>query len=79
MLREYLDRFYIAYLDNILAYSDNKEEYIEYIRVILGKFKAAGLYLNIKKYKFEIKSIKHFGLIIIDEEIKIDPAKIEII
>jgi hypothetical protein len=49
------------------------------MRAVLRKLKAAELYLNIKKCKFEIKSIKYFDLIITDERIKIDPAKIKII
>jgi hypothetical protein len=49
------------------------------MRAVLEKFKTAELYLNIKKCKFKIKSIKYLGLIIINEEIKINLAKIEII
>jgi hypothetical protein len=77
-LREYLDRVCTIYLNDILVYSDNKEEYIEYIRAVLGKLKAAELYLDIKKYEFKIKSVKYLGLIIINEEIKMNSAKIEI-
>ena len=35
ILRKYLNKFYIIYLDNILIFSDNKEKYIKYIIKIL--------------------------------------------
>ena len=31
ILKKYLDKFYIVYLDDILIFLNNKEEYIEYI------------------------------------------------
>ena len=35
LIREYLDIFCSAYLDNIIIYSDTEEEYIIYIRKVL--------------------------------------------
>jgi hypothetical protein len=35
VLREHLDIFVIAYLDNILIYSKNKKEHIEHVRTVL--------------------------------------------
>ena len=52
---------------------------MEYIKIILEKLRKAGLYLDIKKCEFKIKIIKYLDLIIIDEKIKIDPAKIKTI
>ena len=72
-----MDQFCLAYPDNILIYNDTEEEYLEYIKIILEKLRKAGLYLNIKKCEFKVKIIKYLGLIIIDEGIKIDPAKIK--
>ena len=34
ILREYLNRFYIIYLDDILIFSDLEKEYIKYIKII---------------------------------------------
>ena len=43
ILREYLDRFCIIYLDDILIFSDNKKEYKEYIIIVLKALKKAKL------------------------------------
>jgi hypothetical protein len=43
ILFEYLDAFCIVYLDNIIIYSDIKEEYELYIRKVLQKLISIGL------------------------------------
>ncbi|KKF94149.1 Retrotransposable element Tf2 155 kDa protein type 1 [Ceratocystis platani] len=43
-LREYLDLFCTAYLDDILIYSRTREEHTEHICAILKRLRAAGLY-----------------------------------
>ena len=37
VLREYLNIFYIVYLNNILIYNNIKEEYIYHVKKILKK------------------------------------------
>ena len=37
VLREYLDVFYFAYLNNILIYNNIKKEYIDHVRKIFEK------------------------------------------
>ena len=37
MLFKYLDDFYIAYLDDILIYSENKSEYKEHVKKVLER------------------------------------------
>ena len=38
ILKEYLDRFYIVYLDDILIYSDSVEDYKKYVKLVLKVF-----------------------------------------
>jgi hypothetical protein len=54
ILFEYLDVFYTAYLNNIIIYSNTKEEYKLHIRKILQKLISVGLQVDIKKYEFKI-------------------------
>ena len=79
VLREYLDVFCSAYLDDILVYSDSKEEHIQHVSKVLEKLKQAGLYLDINKCQFHVKEVKYLGLIITTEGLKMDPKKIETI
>jgi hypothetical protein len=54
VLFEYLDDFYIAYLDDILIYSENPEEHEMHVCKVLEKLRLAGLQADIKKCKFSV-------------------------
>ena len=54
-LREYLDLFYIVYIDDILIYSNNTREYREQVRKVLAKLKEAGLYVKPEKCEFSVE------------------------
>ena len=79
ILREYLNDFYIVYLNNILIYNKTIKKYINYIQKILDKLLKIKLFLNINKYNFYIKKIKYLKFIIIINKLKIDLKKIKII
>ena len=79
ILFDYLNDFYIAYLDNIIIYSKNKLEYQEYIYKVLQWLRQAGLQANIKKSEFSVKYIKYLGFIISTDGIKADPEKTAVI
>ena len=77
-LREYLDDFCSAYLDDVLIYTDgSKSQHQEHVRKVLSKLQMAGLHVDIKKCEFEVKSTKYLGFIVEAEKgISMDPAKV---
>jgi hypothetical protein len=54
VLREYLDDFCSAYLNNVLIYSENETNYVKHCTKVLTQLKEAGLYLDIRKSKFYV-------------------------
>ncbi|GKU10375.1 unnamed protein product, partial [Fusarium langsethiae] len=76
-LREYLDIFCTAYLDDILIYSRTREEHVEQLKMVLEKLRAAGLFANPAKCEFMVTETKFLGLIVGRYGIRMDPAKIE--
>ena len=54
VLREYLDIFAIAYLDDILIFSNTFEEHVNHVIKILGKFEMVQLQLKLKKCEFHV-------------------------
>ena len=76
VLFEYLDDFYIAYLDDILIYLEDLVEHELYVRKVLQKLIDVGLQVDIKKYEFLVTYIKYLGFIISTDGIAIDPKKI---
>ena len=49
---EYLDKFVMVYLDDILIYSKNEEEHAEHLRLVLGKLREHRLYAKFSKCEF---------------------------
>ena len=79
ILWEYLNKFCIAYLDNILIYSSNLKEHREHMRLVLAKLCEFSIQADVDKCEFHVTKTKYLGLIISTEGIKIDPAKIKAI
>ena len=50
--------------NNIIIYSNNKEEYKEYIKWVLRRLYKEDILVIVKKYKFYIKKIDFIGFII---------------
>ena len=78
-LREHLDKFCTAYLDDILIYSDNELEHEVHVKLILRKLREAGLQADITKCEFHVTQVPYLGLIITTEGVKMDPSKIDTI
>ena len=64
MLKELLDEFVMAYLDNNIIYLNTEEEYKEYIEWVLKRLYNKNIPITIKKYKFYIKKTNFIGFII---------------
>ena len=73
MLGEYLDKFIIIYLDNIIIYSNNKEEYFQYIKQVLQRL------IDIKKMVVVIKKYKFYRFIIKLGKLSMDLKKVKAI
>src|SRR5690606_21901102 len=75
-LREYLDRFCVVYLDDILIYSKTLSEHKDHVKAVLEKLKQAGLYLKAKKCEFTTQRIEFLGYVITPEETDMDKSKV---
>jgi hypothetical protein len=78
-LRLFLDKTYIYYLDNILVYSEDKEQYVTYIKQVLEVLAEKKFRLKLSKYNFYTKEIIFLGYIITLRKISLDPQKIQAI
>ena len=64
MLEEHLDEFVIAYLDNIIIYSDLEEEYKKHVKWVLEKLHNKNIPIVIEKCKFHTRKTDFIGFII---------------
>jgi hypothetical protein len=74
-----LDKFLIAFIDDLLIYSKNELKHQVYVKFVLERLREVGLQAVIYKCEFYVKTIRYLGFIITLEGIKVDPAKIDII
>ena len=79
ILREYLEDFIIAYLNDIIIYLNSKQEHKEYIKWVLKRLYKEDMLVIIKKCKFYIKKTNFIGFIIKLKQISIDLKKIKAI
>lgn len=77
--REYLDIFVIAYLDDILIFSDMLEEHKQHVLSVLVKFEEANLQLKLKKCEFHIQETEFLGHWITTNRIQMEKMKIQVI
>jgi hypothetical protein len=77
VLREHLDVFCTAYLDDILIYSTSLKEHQEHVKKVLQALQNAGLQADIDKCEFHTTETKYLGLIITTKGVQMDPKKIE--
>ena len=75
-MHQYLDKFVLVFLDDILIYSKNEEEHEEHLRIALQFLREHKLYAKLRKCDFYKDKIHYLGHIISDEGISMDPEKI---
>jgi hypothetical protein len=79
VFRDYLDKFVIVFLDDILVYSKTKEEHEQHLRMVLRVLREHQLYAKLSKCSFYQRQIHYLGHIISKEGIVVDPEKVEAI
>ena len=79
-LREYLDDFCIAYMDDILIYSSGTlEEHIQHVRKVLNRLQEHELYVKLKKCEFHVRQTRFLSFVISPEAIAMDQDRINTI
>jgi hypothetical protein len=74
---EYLDRFVVVFIDNILIYSKSDSDHEEHLRLVLQKIWDNQLYAKFSKCEFWIDKVPFLGHIISNGGISVDPAKVK--
>jgi hypothetical protein len=73
---EYLDKFVVVFINDILIYSRSEEEYEERLRLILQKLREHRLYAKLSKYEFWLKQVVFLDHVISKGGISVDPSKV---
>ncbi len=78
-LRQYLDIFVIAYLNDIMIYSITLKEHVQHVSQVLECLNKRNLRLKPKKCEFHRKEIDFLGFVVERHGIRMDSKKIKAI
>jgi hypothetical protein len=76
---EFLDKFVVVFIDEILVFSQNEEEHEEHLSLVLQKLREHRLYAMFSKCDFWLKEVSFLGHIITEGGIAVDPSKVQAI
>ncbi|WVZ84311.1 hypothetical protein U9M48_031358 [Paspalum notatum var. saurae] len=73
---EYLAKFVVVFIDDILIYSKTEEEHEEHLRLVLQKLREHKLYAKLSKCEFWLDQVPFLGHIVSKGGIMVYPSKI---
>jgi hypothetical protein len=74
---EYLDKFVVVFIDDILVYSRSEEEHEEHLPLALQKLWEHRLYAKLSKCEFWMKQVAFLGHAISKGGISVDPSEVQ--
>ncbi|KAK8954132.1 hypothetical protein KSP39_PZI001653 [Platanthera zijinensis] len=77
VFKDYLDRFVIVFIDDILIYSPSEDEHAWHLRLALQTLKEHQLYAKFTKCEFWLRKVSFLGHVISEQGLAVDPTKIE--
>ena len=73
---EYLDKFVVVFIDDILVFSKTEAEHEKHLRLVLQKLREHQLYAKLSKCKFWLKEVSFLGHVISNGGVAVDPKKV---
>jgi hypothetical protein len=74
---EYLDKFVVVFIDDILVYSRGEEEHEEHLCLALQKLRENMLYAKLSKCEFWMNQVAFLGHVVSKGGIFVDPSKVQ--
>src|SRR3954466_10069498 len=79
IFHEYLDRFVVVFIDDILIYSKSESDHAEHLKLILQVLKEKKLYAKLSKCEFWLEEVSFLGHVISGDDIAVDPSKVDVV
>jgi hypothetical protein len=73
---EYLDKFVVVFITDILMYSKIEAEHEEHLRLVLEELRANQLYAKFSNYEFWLTQVAFLGHVISAGGVLVDPSKV---
>jgi hypothetical protein len=73
---EYMDKFVVVFINDILIYSKMEAEHEEHLRLVSEKLRANQLYAKFSKCEFWLTQVAFLGHVISARGVSVDPGKV---
>ncbi|KAL5573844.1 hypothetical protein UlMin_023441 [Ulmus minor] len=77
VFKEFLDKFVVIFIDDILIYSKTREDHEAHLELVLQRLKEHQLYAKFQKCEFWIEQVTFLGHVISKDGVSVDPSKVE--
>ncbi|CCO32589.1 Retrotransposable element Tf2 155 kDa protein type 1 [Rhizoctonia solani AG-1 IB] len=79
IFRDLLDITVIVYLDDILIFSNSREEHVQHVTEVLSRLQKHNLFCNPSKCVFFVTEVTYIGLVVTPEGISMEQEKVKAI
>jgi hypothetical protein len=77
VLMEYLDKFFMVFIDDISVYFRSEEEHEGHLRLVLQRLQDHKLYAKLRKCEFWLKQVAFLGHVISKGGTSMDPSNVQ--
>ena len=77
VFQPYLYQFIIAFVDDILIYSQSEEEHKDHLKIVLHALREHQLYAKCSKCEFWLTEVRFLGHVVSASGVSVDPEKVK--
>ncbi|MBW0573660.1 hypothetical protein O181_113375, partial [Austropuccinia psidii MF-1] len=75
LISDFLDTFFVVYLDDIMVFSSSEEEHVKHVASVLQRLMDNNLFAKASNCVFHASSVEYLGYVVTSEGLKMDSSK----